>query len=577
MTTSEAPPRTVVGLSRTAAGTDVPLAADRARRRFHLEDRFVGWFASISVALLAAFLRLWHLDRPHAMLFDETYYAKDGWSLANFGYTRSYVDKADGLILKGQTDDLWNDKPSLIVHPEVGKWLIGLGEKAFGMDPFGWRIAAAIVGSLMVLLMCRLARRLTGSTMLGCLAGLLLTFDGMQLTLSRMALLDIFVAFFTLLGLHLIVMDRDWFRTRLAAKVGAEPSPDGIAGFGPVRGLLFRPWLLLAGLSFGLALGTKWTAVYPMAAFGLLVWLWSAGARRSFGVRLAAFRSALVDGLPAFVQLVVVASLVYVATWTGWLMHAKAYEDAYSSTQYTQFVSWGGECGKDENLIGVKSDPTKRWPTAKEPDAHGIGEVTQSLRSLFYYHQDVLTFHRLFLNCSKHDYASKPLGWLLVNRPVGADAQNDIQPGQQGCDAAPDSDCLRQVLIIGTPLLWWGGIVALIASGILWIGTRDWRFGFVTVGALSTWLPWLLYDDRPIFSFYSIMCLPFLVLALTLVFGKLLGTDTDPSARRTAGVVVAGSFFVLVLLNFAWFWPIWTDGLLTHSEWMQRMWFHRWI
>jgi dolichyl-phosphate-mannose-protein mannosyltransferase len=32
-------------------------------------------------------------------------------------------------------------------------------------------------------------------------------------------------------------------------------------------------------------------------------------------------------------------------------------------------------------------------------------------------------------------------------------------------------------------------------------------------------------------------------------------------------VIVAGTFVLLVLLNFAWFWPIWTNGLLTHSEW----------
>ena len=42
-------------------------------------------------------------------------------------------------------------------------------------------------------------------------------------------------------------------------------------------------------------------------------------------------------------------------------------------------------------------------------------------------------------------------------------------------------------------------------------------------------------------------------------------------------MIVAGSFFVLVMVNFAWFWPIWTDRLLTHSEWLDRIWFHRWI
>ena len=48
------------------------------------------------------------------------------------------------------------------------------------------------------------------------------------------------------------------------------------------------------------------------AAFGVLVWLWSTGARRSFGVRRPVLRSALADGVPAFVHLVVVAGIVYI-------------------------------------------------------------------------------------------------------------------------------------------------------------------------------------------------------------------------------------------------------------------------
>jgi dolichyl-phosphate-mannose-protein mannosyltransferase len=97
------------------------------------------------------------------------------------------------------------------------------------------------------------------------------------------------------------------------------------------------------------------------------------------------------------------------------------------------------------------------------------------------------------------------------------------------------------------------------------------------VGATTTWLPWLEFDDRPIFLFYAVLTLPFLVLALTLAMGRLIGPSPLPSPRRTAGVVVAGSFFLLVLLNFAWFWPIWTNQLLTHSEWLKRIWFERWI
>ena len=541
------------GLSRTAAGRAVPSAVDRARNRMPREDPFIGWSSAIAVTLLALFLRLWKLGDPHSFEFDETYYAKDGWSLLQFGYTRAYLpdgDKVNEKILGGTTSGLWESDPSMTVHPEVGKWLIALGEKAFGMDPFGWRVSAAVIGSLMVLVMCRLARRLTGSTMLGCVAGLLLCFDGLQLVLSRLALLDIFEAFFILCAVAACVNDRDWVRERFARRAESSTS------WGPV--LWFRPWLLVAGVCFGLACGTKWGAAYVLAAFGVVVWLWAAGARRSFGVSWSLPKSLLVDAPLAFVHLVLVAFVVYVATWTGWLMHAHEFEEHLSNTQYTQY------------------DGGKQWPSATEPDAHGLGEAWQSLRSLAHYHRDVYMFHTHFLNDSTHTYASNPGGWLLLNRPVGVDAQLDIKPGQQGCEAAKGSDCLRQVLLIGTPVLWWGGVLALLYAVVAWVGRRDWRFGVPVVGLLSAWLPWFLYDDRPIFIFYAINMLPFTVLAVTLLMGRILSAP-GPSARRTAGTIVAGSFFVLVMLNFAWFWPIWTDGLLTHSEWLSRIWFSRWI
>ncbi len=292
----------LTGLSRTASGDAVPLARERASRRRRLEDPIVGWSASLAVTLLAFFLRIWKVGTPDEFAFDETYYAKDAWSMLHHGYVRKYVEDADKLIMDGDTRGFWLDDPSMIVHPEAGKWLIALGEQLFGLDPTGWRVPSVVVGSLMVLVMVRLVRRLTGSTVLGCVAGLLLCFDGLQFVLSRLALLDIFVAFFTLCAIHCVVADRQWFRARLAR---LSPAPV-TSGFGPVRGLLWRPWLALGGVSFGLAVGTKWSALYVLAAFGLLVWAWSAGARRSFGVRWSLVRSALVDGVPAFVYLVLV-------------------------------------------------------------------------------------------------------------------------------------------------------------------------------------------------------------------------------------------------------------------------------
>jgi dolichyl-phosphate-mannose-protein mannosyltransferase len=557
-----------VSLSRTASGAEVPTAWQRARSLLRGQDPVVGWCATVIVTVLAFVMRVWRLGTPREFQFDETYYAKDAWSLLHFGYTRNYAESANDQILAGHTTGSFQDSPEMVVHPEVGKWLIGLGEKAFGMDPFGWRIASAVVGALMILVMVRLVRRMTGSTLIGVVAGLLLSFDGLQFVLSRLALLDIFVSFFTLCAVSCAVADRDWFRERLAGRLDRRAT-----GWGPR--VLFRPWLLTSGLFWGLAIGTKWTALYPLAAFGVLVFLWSAGARRSFGVRGPLLKSVLADGVPAFLHLVAVAALVYTVSWTGWLMHAHTYEESLSSTQYTQYTGQG-HCDK-ESYVSDNPDTTRRWPTATEPDADGLGEVTQSLRSLWSYHQDVWTFHTHFLNCATHVYASSPAGWLLLNRPVGVAATTDIEPGEAGCTAPQGSDCIKQVLLLGTPMLWWGGVVALLYAVAMWLGGRDWRFGVAVVGVASTWLPWFAYDDRPIFSYYAIVMLPFVVLALALTIGKLIGHGRGPSARRTAGVVLSGAFLVLVVLNFAWFWPIYTDGLLTHAQWLDRIWFQRWI
>ncbi|MGH3413938.1 MAG: dolichyl-phosphate-mannose--protein mannosyltransferase [Marmoricola sp.] len=530
------------------AATGVGLLAVRTRDWFRPGPR-QEWAGAVLVTLLAGFLRLWHLGSPHAFSFDETYYAKDAWSMLNFGYARNYVDDANAHILHGHVLGQWSQGPEMIVHPDVGKWLIALGEKAFGMDPFGWRFASAVVGALMVLVMIRLARRVTGSNLLGLVAGLLMCFDGMQLVLSRLALLDIFLAFFTLCAVHCMVVDRDWGRRRL------ERLTDGrqVTGWGPR--LWWRPWRLAAGLCWGLALGSKWDAIFPLAAFGILMWLWDAGARRRIGVRMAVVRSAMVDALPALGYVVVVPLVVYVASWTGWLIHADAFERSLSNTQYGPY-----------------------WGSYLQAHTHGFfPELVRHLRSLWHYHQDVYAFHTEFLVHAHHTYQSNPLGWMVLNRPVGIDAQLNIQPGVQGCAAATGSTCLRQVLLLGTPALWWFGTAAAIWSLVCWIGRRDWRYGLVVVGIAACWLPWFRYDDRPIFSYYAMLFEPFLVLGATMLLGTILGRGRGHTPRRTVGAGVAGAVVVAVVLNFAWFWPIYTNGLLTNAQWLQRIWFKRWI
>src|SRR5690625_6794813 len=110
----------------------------------------------------------------------------------------------------------------------VGKWMIAAGMRLLGPDtPWGWRISAAVIGTLSVLLLVRIGRRLFGSNLLGCTAGLLLAVDGVHISLSRISILDIFVQFWVLAGFAALLLDREQYRRRLAARAAAELATHG--------------------------------------------------------------------------------------------------------------------------------------------------------------------------------------------------------------------------------------------------------------------------------------------------------------------------------------------------------------
>ena len=539
--------------SRTADGRVVPDALTRLRGRPDT-DRVVGWVVTLVVTAVAGVLRFWNLAQPRDFLFDETYYAKDGWSLWRNGYGISWRDDANEAVLEGRlTPDIAQGDPAMVVHPEVGKWLIGAGEQVFGFEPLGWRFPSAVVGTLMVLVIIRLVRRLTGSTLLGGAAGVLMCFDGLQFTLSRLALLDIYVAFFLLCAVSCLVADRDWGRRRLADL--AARTPVDPRGWGPVRGLRWRPWRLAAGVLFGLAVASKWSALVPLAGFGLLVLAWDTGARRALGIRWAFLKASVADGLLAFGYLVAVAFVVYVASWTGWLMHADLLEEQFATNAYGPY--WGDY---------VTDDPTGFWPS-----------LVDALRSLWHYHAAVWSFHTGGLLDATHTYQSSPQSWLIMRRPVVVAADLDISPGVEGCTAPEGSSCLREIVMLGTPALWWAGVVAWVYTLYAALARRDWRFGFALVGLATTWLPFFRFADRPIFSFYAITILPFTIVVLSLVLGRVLGPADATPRRRTLGAVAVGSFVTLVVVDFAWLWPVLTHELLSTPDWLDRIWFSSWI
>jgi dolichyl-phosphate-mannose--protein O-mannosyl transferase len=507
-----------------------------------LRDRLVGWVVTLSITAIAFAIRLVNLGYPNKLVFDETYYPKDAWTLWKFGYETNWpeADVANPKIAAGDVN-IYTETAEFVVHPPVGKWLIGVGEQLFGMNSFGWRFMPLVFGTLLVFITIRMARRLSRSTLIGGIAGVLLTLDGLAFTMSRIGLLDIFQAFFLVAAVSCVVADRDWYRARLADQLEAWGQHDFGGRFGPV--LWWRPWRLAAGVLFGLAIGTKWNSMFVLAAMGVLSVLWDVGARRLAGADWRAWWALLVDGVPAFIKLVVVSGLIYVATWSGWLLTTGGYDR-----------DWGRE----------------------HPDSPWTIHLGEMWASFLKYQQDIFNFHTGdYIKSVTHPYDAHPIGWLVMARPIGIDAVNDIKPGVDGCWATGQDTCIRVISAMGTPVLWWMAFLALFAGLVLWIAGRDWRFGVPIVAAMATYLPWFHDTDRPLFFFYAICIIPFTVTILAMVFGMILGPANGPNRRR--GAIIVGVAMALVALNFAYIYPVLTDQMLLYKEWLARMWLRSWI
>ncbi len=266
---------------------------------------------------------------PRALIFDETYYAKDAWSILQHGVELNLVRNANAIIQAGHTNIFaaCNGTAACgeyVVQPEMGKLLIAAGEWMFGLNSFGWRFASALFGSLAILLICRIARRMTRSTLLGCLAGLLMALDGLEFVLSRTGILDIFLMFFVLAAFGCVLIDRDVSRAPLAEGVARREG----GHLGPRLGI--RRWRVAAGIFLGLAVATKWNAAWYIIGFAALTIAWDIGARRTAGLN-SFVRGGIREARWLPVTFVVIPLAVYIASWSGWFATKTGYYRDYAA------------------------------------------------------------------------------------------------------------------------------------------------------------------------------------------------------------------------------------------------------
>ncbi|MGQ5636281.1 MULTISPECIES: dolichyl-phosphate-mannose--protein mannosyltransferase [unclassified Streptomyces] len=509
--------------------------------------RWSGWGGPLLVTLMAGLMRFWNLGSPRAVIFDETYYAKDAWALVHRGFEVNWDKNANDLVLQTHGHLPIPADAAYVVHPPVGKYVIGLGELMFGFDPFGWRFMTALLGTLSVLLLCRIGRRMFRSTFLGCLAGALMAVDGLHFVMSRTSLLDGVLMFFVLAAFGCLVIDRDRSRERLAAALPAgrdgRVRPDARVADTFRFGL--RPWRWAAGLLLGLAIGTKWNGLYILIAFCVMAVLWDVGARRTAGA-LHPYAAALkYDTGLAFAATVPVAIAVYLMSWLGWILSPADGTGGY-------FRNWAATDGKGGSWTFLPD-----W-----------------LRSLWHYEHEVYEFHVGLT--SPHTYQSNPWSWIVLGRPVSYFYESP-NPGADGCPANAGQKCAREVLAIGTPLLWWAACFAILYVLWRWAFRRDWRAGAIACGIAAGYLPWFLYQERTIFLFYAVVFVPFLCLAVAMMIGAIVGPPGSSDTRRVIGATASGVLVLLIAWNFIYFWPLYTGTAIPIDSWRSRMWLDTWV
>lgn len=428
----------------------------------------VAAIAPLLIALASFMMRLFDLSSIKTLIFDEVY----------------YVDGAQDFLKYGV--EVSGSQPEFVVHPPVGKWMIASGIKIFGDSAFGWRFTTALVGSLMILLIALIAHRLFYSPLLTALASGLMAIDGLALVHSRTALLDNFLAFFILIATYFFISKKYWW----------------------------------TGLFLGLALATKWSALYFIALFALIA-LYRAFTHNSGRdlIRPTLSRIGAFSLLPL---------TVYVLSWWGWFSSSRGWDRDYS---------------------------------------------TNSISSFIFYHKEMLNFHTGL--SEKHPYQANPWSWLIMGRPTSFFYAT---PKTCGADS-----CSQEVLALGTPLLWWAGTIAIAVVIGFWIRSLlvrnfDPAVTIIVSGMAAGYLPWFFFQQRTVFSFYAIVFQPFVILALVYCARLFLTAQRRKSDRayRIGEFLVLGAF-ILMVINFIYFLPLYLGQVITYEAWQARMWFASWI
>ncbi len=432
----------------------------------------------------------------NSMYFDEIYHARTGYEHAHAQHTYETT------------------------HPPLGKVFMSWCIRAMGMTPFAWRFAGALCGVAMVPVMYLLAKTLLGGTAWAALCTLLLSFDCMHFTQTRIATIDSFPVLFMMLMFLFMArwMKMSFYHQRLRDT--------------------FVP-LALSGVNMGLAIASKWIGCYGAVGLAVLFFarfyqLWRQGVYAkahadedpAFARTAVLFKDRGVKTILAcFVFFVFVPVAIYVASYIPYL---RAYGD----------IKW--------NMTTLE----RLW------DAQVL---------MLDYHANLV---------AEHYFASPWYEWPLIVKPMwyynadfkGAGMASSILAF--GNPAVWWTGLAGILFVLGYSLR----RNALPALGMM-AGREDDDdrvMPVICVAFLSGYLPWVLVS-RLTFIYHYFASVPWIIIATAL------GLKYLARHRRKLAYALAILLAVAAIVLFIAFYPL-ASGMEVPRAWCDAVaWFDRWM
>lgn len=492
----------------------------------------------------------------NGMYFDEIYHARTAYEVVRdtdlYFEGRSVGVKDFSYVQRnGYAIYEWT-------HPQLGKVLIAAGIRLFGMNPFGWRFTGTLFGVLILLVLYILAKRIFKRTDFALVTGGLFAFDCMHYSQTRIATIDVYALFFTLL-MFLFMLDYLELN-RTDAPFGKKLIPLG-----------------LSGLSFGLGAASKWTCFYSGAGLAILFF----GSFILRCIDIAKERNAdrkagrepkriAINPIPTLPVLYTIGTaLLYAAANMGSWQNVLFQRIKYDMEWYDMFLS---EAYWIPMLILILLSIASAFVyrilcRGKELDQR-VNEQLQTLVlcCVFFILIPVVIYYA----CSYSFYLSENRNTLhdqikclwdkqlsMYRYHAGLDATHPCQSAWYEWPLAEKSvwfysgypeGKLSNISSTGNPAVWYVSAFGAVLMAVEWCFDRTRRTREMTVvfvGILAGLLPWALVT-RCVFLYHYFSALPFVMLAaVALLYGF---EQKIPELRPVKWVWLgfAALFFVLM-------------------------------